>query len=199
MLSSSLSASGVFGTRVSHRFRPTRTSPPTLSLPPPFTHLRTASGVFGWMPSSIMRPMPSRSLYSENGVTARSRGHTSFATSLASLMRRTLRLNSLAMRMSEPSVPPAQSESQGVICELRLSNRQRIASRSCWLWLYSMRAVFCSGVSVSALVRTVLSLCVPFLRYAASMTSVLKPSFCAMPSSSAPVCPPMPLKSWLWM
>ncbi len=36
------STSLVFGTKVSHRLRPTKTSPPTFNLPPPLTHLRTS-------------------------------------------------------------------------------------------------------------------------------------------------------------
>ena len=71
----SLSTSGVLGTSVSQRFRPTSTSPPTFNFPPLLTHCRTwdkghtrqseraicadpgqvaASAVFGSMPGSIM-------------------------------------------------------------------------------------------------------------------------------------------------
>merc|ERR1719454_2855979 len=84
------------------------------------------------MPSSIMMPMPRRSLYSENGVTALSRGKTAVATSLAWLMGRGLMLNSLQIRMSEPSVPPAQSESHGVICRFDSRTSQMTPWDSNW-------------------------------------------------------------------
>mmetsp|Transcript_56847 Transcript_56847/g.94298 ORF Transcript_56847/g.94298 Transcript_56847/m.94298 type:complete len:215 (+) Transcript_56847:2489-3133(+) len=115
MFSSNWSTASGLSTRVSQRFNPIRTSAPTFSLPPAFTNAFTFSTVLGSMASSIMMAIPRRSLYSENGVTARSRGNTSLATSFAWLILRGSMLYSFAIRKSDPSVPPAQSEFHGVI------------------------------------------------------------------------------------
>mmetsp|Transcript_147392 Transcript_147392/g.257637 ORF Transcript_147392/g.257637 Transcript_147392/m.257637 type:complete len:277 (+) Transcript_147392:524-1354(+) len=199
MLASSLSTIGGFGISVSQRFSPTRTSPPTFSRPPFSMKSSTAPAVFGWISGSMRMPMPSLSLYSENGVTARSKGNTSEATSLALLISRGSKPYSLQMRMSEPSVPPAQSESHGVIWDVRESKRVRTCSMTCWRWLYSSRASFWAGVRVRAESMAVLSLCVPFFRYAQSMTRLRYPSAWPRWNRPLPTWAPRPLKSWLWM
>mmetsp|Transcript_147395 Transcript_147395/g.257641 ORF Transcript_147395/g.257641 Transcript_147395/m.257641 type:complete len:200 (+) Transcript_147395:1627-2226(+) len=199
MFSSNLSTAGGFETRVSHRCKPRRTSDPTFNLPPLLTQAKTPSTDFGWSSGSIMMARPKRSLYSENGVTARSNGNTSDAISLALLMSRGSSPYSFAIRRSDPSVPPAQSESQGVIWEVRESKRDNTPSMVCCKWLYSSRASCCSGFRSRADSMTVLSLWVPFLRYAPSITRYRYPSLWLCPYNPIATCAPRPLKSWLWM